>query len=394
MVRRLLPAPTPDPCFLACFASIFLAEMAAILTDLSADPPPPRLDDEWLDSGPHVGARVRLMFEGVGESEGTVVRYLPPDGDDCALWHIEHDDGDEEDLEEHELADGLARLSSRAPDGLQDHAGPFLLYANGTLPPKQRVAKRLLAGSDAARDGMVTLLDDAAKGMVSAGSAWAKEGGGKEGGGKEGGGKEGGRAATPPASAGAAGGGAPSASATQWRALVESASDAPACAALLLELESRVREAQTAADLVRTPGGEMEEEEEEGEAEAEEAEGEEKAAAEEEEVSKPAKLPKSASAASLKKAAAAQAAAEARAAAAVEAAEAAAAASGGERRLWPDVEARQHWQQYVRSAATFSQLAVGCLTLRDRAMAFGLVGKKAEHAVARRRCEHVWDVPV
>jgi hypothetical protein len=29
------------------------------------------------------------------------MRYLPPNPpDDQALWHIEHDDGDEEDLEE------------------------------------------------------------------------------------------------------------------------------------------------------------------------------------------------------------------------------------------------------------------------------------------------------
>ena len=73
------------------------AEMAVLLTDLAAEPPPPPIagDEGWLEEGPHVGERVRLLFPGVGESEGTVVRYLPPDADDPPLWHIEHDDGDE-----------------------------------------------------------------------------------------------------------------------------------------------------------------------------------------------------------------------------------------------------------------------------------------------------------
>ena len=33
---------------------------------------------------------------------GTVQQYLPPDGDDEALFHIPHDDGDKEDLDIHE----------------------------------------------------------------------------------------------------------------------------------------------------------------------------------------------------------------------------------------------------------------------------------------------------
>ena len=33
---------------------------------------------------------------------GTVQKYLPPDGDDEALFHILHDDGDKEDLDGYE----------------------------------------------------------------------------------------------------------------------------------------------------------------------------------------------------------------------------------------------------------------------------------------------------
>lgn len=38
---------------------------------------------------------------------GTIVGWLPPEGEDIALWHVVHDDGDEEDLEETEVKDSL-----------------------------------------------------------------------------------------------------------------------------------------------------------------------------------------------------------------------------------------------------------------------------------------------
>ena len=40
---------------------------------------------------------------------GTIVGYLPPgeDADDFAMWHAMHDDGDDEDLEEQEVLDGI-----------------------------------------------------------------------------------------------------------------------------------------------------------------------------------------------------------------------------------------------------------------------------------------------
>ena len=57
----------------------------------------------WSKQGPHIGVRVRRFFSH-GPSDGTVVMYSKPRmKDDVALWRICHDDGDEEDLEEHEL---------------------------------------------------------------------------------------------------------------------------------------------------------------------------------------------------------------------------------------------------------------------------------------------------
>ena len=60
---------------------------------------------------PHVGERVRLVFKGMGESEGR--GQLSTCGRrDAALWHIVHDDGDEEDLEE-QLQAALTRWRER-----------------------------------------------------------------------------------------------------------------------------------------------------------------------------------------------------------------------------------------------------------------------------------------
>ena len=47
------------------------------------------------------GARARRFFGGLA-SDGRIVRWLPADGSDGALFHLRHDDGDEEDLEAEE----------------------------------------------------------------------------------------------------------------------------------------------------------------------------------------------------------------------------------------------------------------------------------------------------
>ena len=94
-------------------------EMGTMLNDFSAERVPLFAEQAWLEAGPHVGARIRQYFAGVGASEGTVVGYLPPDGADMALWHILHDDGDQEDLEESELEEAMRRVGEAPRDGLQ-----------------------------------------------------------------------------------------------------------------------------------------------------------------------------------------------------------------------------------------------------------------------------------
>ena len=41
-------------------------------------------------------ARVRRFFDGCAMSDGVIENWLPAEGGEAALWHMVHDDGDEE----------------------------------------------------------------------------------------------------------------------------------------------------------------------------------------------------------------------------------------------------------------------------------------------------------
>jgi hypothetical protein len=75
-------------------------------------------DTEWHTSGSELlGRRVKRSFAKDRRKEtfmcGTVVGWLPADANDgLALWHVRHDDGDEEDLEEHEVTEAHALWES------------------------------------------------------------------------------------------------------------------------------------------------------------------------------------------------------------------------------------------------------------------------------------------
>jgi len=65
---------------------------------------------EWQAFGhTWVGRRVRRFF-GNTPVDGQVTAYMPPGygEDEPALWHLVHDDGDEEDLEERDVRDAMA----------------------------------------------------------------------------------------------------------------------------------------------------------------------------------------------------------------------------------------------------------------------------------------------
>ena len=66
---------------------------------------------EYLKTGSeYIGKSVSRSF-GKGKRKkvtiGKIVSWLPPLDDDPALWHVLHPDGDEEDLEEHEVRESL-----------------------------------------------------------------------------------------------------------------------------------------------------------------------------------------------------------------------------------------------------------------------------------------------
>ena len=58
---------------------------------------------DWQVSGHcFIGERVSVIYPNGLTARGTVRQYLPPDGDDSALFRIVHDDGDSEDLDGYE----------------------------------------------------------------------------------------------------------------------------------------------------------------------------------------------------------------------------------------------------------------------------------------------------
>ena len=63
---------------------------------------------EWQTSGHEfVGKRIRQHFTGHGFSLGTITKWAADDGDDAAMFHVIHDDGDEEDLDERGVVIGI-----------------------------------------------------------------------------------------------------------------------------------------------------------------------------------------------------------------------------------------------------------------------------------------------
>ena len=84
---------------------------AATTTDAAAaaDPPPPEYD--WQTSGHEwLGAYVARMF-GKRTAVGRITKWVPPEEEDGALFHVDHLDGDEEDLEDYEVTEARRACS-------------------------------------------------------------------------------------------------------------------------------------------------------------------------------------------------------------------------------------------------------------------------------------------
>ena len=52
----------------------------------------------WLEAGHEWLHRRVRRFHKKKTVDGTIVKWAPAEGEDQALWHMQHDDGDEEDL--------------------------------------------------------------------------------------------------------------------------------------------------------------------------------------------------------------------------------------------------------------------------------------------------------
>ena len=72
------------------------------------------LAEQWRSDGhDHLRKRVARQF-GKRLAFGTITAWAPPDGEDVALFHVQHDDGDEEDLDEEEAAAALQTYAGSA----------------------------------------------------------------------------------------------------------------------------------------------------------------------------------------------------------------------------------------------------------------------------------------
>ena len=74
-------------------------------------------DVNWLASGHEwLGTQVRRVFHGESVN-GKIVKWARAEGSDAALWHVRHDDGDEEDLDEAEAREAMMCFEMHGYDG-------------------------------------------------------------------------------------------------------------------------------------------------------------------------------------------------------------------------------------------------------------------------------------
>ncbi|KAJ1449298.1 hypothetical protein M885DRAFT_500660 [Pelagophyceae sp. CCMP2097] len=79
---------------------------------------PEKVADEWLVNDgdfAYVGERIARCFGAIIVT-GNVTGYVAQDEDPAHLWHVKHDDGDSEDLEQYEVVEGLRRYAENAAE--------------------------------------------------------------------------------------------------------------------------------------------------------------------------------------------------------------------------------------------------------------------------------------
>jgi hypothetical protein len=87
-------------------------------------------DALWKTEGHEwIGEQVLRVFKDTGMStQAKITKWMPANlevEDEPALWHIVHDDGDEEDLEEHEVLEAMENLVKQTEERRQRAGGKF-----------------------------------------------------------------------------------------------------------------------------------------------------------------------------------------------------------------------------------------------------------------------------
>ena len=95
---------------------------------------------DWQFNGHRfIGERVSMIYPSGLTAIGTVQKYLPPDGDDEALFHILHDDGDKEDLDGYECFAAMEQY--RKNFSTLDSNSPFARHLESKVVTFKRLMK-------------------------------------------------------------------------------------------------------------------------------------------------------------------------------------------------------------------------------------------------------------
>jgi hypothetical protein len=144
----------------------FEERLPALLEELVEDTPD---SDAWRTDGDFVGKRVRRIFPH-GHADGVVTRWIPADEKegDPPFWHVVHEDGDQEDLERHELDEAMANFEQQVAGKPHEH-DEFLQYENVLAKPRIRAGDM---GVDAVREHLTQIEASVFEGLKERGSTW------------------------------------------------------------------------------------------------------------------------------------------------------------------------------------------------------------------------------
>eukprot|EP00607_Mallomonas_marina_P007746 CAMPEP_0182416520 /NCGR_PEP_ID=MMETSP1167-20130531/823_1 /TAXON_ID=2988 /ORGANISM="Mallomonas Sp, Strain CCMP3275" /LENGTH=632 /DNA_ID=CAMNT_0024589349 /DNA_START=132 /DNA_END=2030 /DNA_ORIENTATION=- len=141
-----------------------------ILKRVSLDVEPAESEGYLTEGHVFLGRRVLRKFN-KRMVIGIITGWLPAEGEDIALWRVSHTDGDEEDLEEHEVEKWLVPLPK---EGEEEEPGVVSYYYNefkGVTP-----VTNAQIGLSALKSQFLSVMNNVVGGLKGRGSAWNREG--------------------------------------------------------------------------------------------------------------------------------------------------------------------------------------------------------------------------